>query len=368
VLAWEVSLNESWMPEPFIDRAVAAAREEYPGDQCFTAGWMSYGYDIYLQARQHRIGHYEEPDKPYIVSEYGDWEYYAMNAGLEQGKWKDLLPEERSSRQPLGAGESRLLQQATNIQEAHNDNFNTPAFADGYWVMYDYNRGYADDLETSGIMSIFRVPKFSYYFFRSQRDAGETSPDYASGPMVKIASYWNGQSNRDVRIFSNCEEVELMLNGQLISRQKPDTGRICDNLAHPPFTFHIGQFVPGTLVASGYINGKPLTSDSVSTPGVPAALKLVLDESGRLPKAGVNDAIFVYAVIIDKDGNTVHVNDIEVKFIITGDAAIINPGSTSISESGIATALICIGENPGEIEITARAVGLESVKIRMISY
>jgi beta-galactosidase len=234
--------------------------------------------------------------------------------------------------------------------------------------MFDYNRGYADDLETSGIMSIFRVPKFSYYFFRSQRDPEETSPDYASGPMVKIASYWNGQSNRDIRIFSNCEEVELMLNGQLISRQKPDTGRICDNLAHPPFTFHIGQFVPGTLVASGYINGKPLASDTVSTPGVPAALKLVLDESGRLPKAGVNDAIFVYAVIIDKDGNTVHVNDIEVKFIITGDAAIINPGSTSISEAGIATALIRIGENPGEIEITARAVGLESLKIRMISY
>jgi len=368
VLAWEVSLNESWMPEPFIDRAVAAAREEYSGDQCFTAGWMSYGYDIYLQARQHRIGHYEKPEKPYIVSEYGDWEYYAMNAGLEQGKWKDLLPEERSSRQPLGAGESRLLQQSTNIQEAHNDNFNTPAFADGYWVMYDYNRGYTDDLETSGIMSIFRVPKFSCYFFRSQRDAEETSPGYASGPMVKIASYWNGQSNRDVRIFSNCEEVELKLNGQLISRQKPDTGRICDNLAHPPFTFHMGQFVSGTLVASGYIKGKPMASDTVSTPEAPAALKIILDESGRMPKAGVNDALFVYAMIVDKDGKPVQVNDIKVKFIVTGDAAIINPGSISLSEAGIATALIRIGETPGEIEITAQAVGLESGKIRMISY
>ena len=100
VLAWEVSLNEAWMPEPFIDRLVEAAREEYPGEACYTAGWQRYGYDIYLQARQHRLGHSDNyPDKPYIVSEYGDWEYYAMNAGLNQDAWGDLMEEERSSRQ-----------------------------------------------------------------------------------------------------------------------------------------------------------------------------------------------------------------------------------------------------------------------------
>ena len=31
-------------------------------------------YDIYLEARQHRLKHKAHyPDKPYMVSEYGDW-------------------------------------------------------------------------------------------------------------------------------------------------------------------------------------------------------------------------------------------------------------------------------------------------------
>jgi beta-galactosidase len=363
VMAWEVSLNESWMPEEFIDQAVAAAREEYPCDQCFTAGWMEYGYDIFLQARQHRLQHYEQPGKPYVVSEYGDWEYFAMNAGLEQDKWENLIPEDRSSRQPVEAGEKRLLQQATNIQEAHNDNFNTPAFADGYWVMYDYNRGFADNLEYSGIMSIFRVPKYSCYFFRSQRDADEVSSLFLSGPMVEIASCWDDSSSSDIRVFSNCEGVELSLNGILISRQKPDTGRICNNLAHPPFTFRLDKFKPGTLVAVGFTGGEKAVQDTVATPGKPVALKLAYDECGRPPKAGCNDAVFVYAVIIDENGNRVPENGAIVNFSVSGDASVINPGSMALSEAGIATALIRIGETPGEISILAHSKGLISGQI-----
>ena len=179
------SLNESPMPPEFIARAHAIAHEEYPGDQCFTAGWM-HGYDVYLDARQHG-GCRHETDRRCVVSEYGDWEYYAMNAGLDQGTWQNLTPAESNSRQLRWQGERALLQQAANFQEAHNDNRGTVAFADGLWVMYDYNRGYAPDMESSGCMDIFRLPKFSYYFFRASvlRPRAPWCSSPATGPPAR---------------------------------------------------------------------------------------------------------------------------------------------------------------------------------------
>jgi beta-galactosidase len=62
------------------------------------------------------------------------------------------------------------------------------AFADGLWVMFDYNRGYAPDSESSN-------------------------------------------SDLNVRVFSNCDEVELHLEGELMERHRPDVDRIATHLA-----------------------------------------------------------------------------------------------------------------------------------------
>jgi beta-galactosidase len=279
-----------------------------------------------------------------------------MNAGLNQDSWQDLQPEARSSRQLLSAGEQRLLQQAKNVQEAHNDNYKTPAFADGYWVMFDYNRGYSDDLEASGIMSINRLPKFSYYFFRSQRDAKEKSGLYSSGPMVFIASYWTEKSNTDIRIFSNCDEVKLFLNDSLIGKQLPDTGKFSGNLAHPPFTFSLKKYQPGVLKAIGYLDGKAVAEHVVATPVVTEKIKLVLDQSRKPPKAGGKDIVFVYAVLKDGNGTKIPVNNKEVQFSVTGNGSLISP-PTVYTESGIASALVEIGDIPGKISVQAKTSG-----------
>lgn len=355
VLAWECSLNESWMPEGFIADLHSAVKQEDP--MGYSAGWQ-HGYDLYLQARQHRQKEYETPTQPYNVSEYGDWEYYAQNAGLNQDAWGDLKEEERTSRQLLNAGEARLLQQARNLQEAHNDNLTIPAFADGYWVMFDYNRGYADDIESSGIMSLYRLPKYSYYFYQSQRDATQVSPltsqKVISGPMVKIASEWTKNSNSKVRVFSNADEVELWLNGKLVSKNKPTIDKYSTHIPHPPFEFDVSQFVKGKLVAKAYIQGELVATDTVVTPNKAADINLSLDTSGVDLVAGVNDVAFVYASIIDSDGNLVPVNDKKIHFETSGDIEILNPETPQTSQ-GKAAVLIRVGSSLAGASIRAYA-------------
>ena len=303
VLLWEVSLNETRMSKDFMETMQSIAEEEYPGDQCFTCGWAGK-FDVFIQARQHG-GCRNVKGRPCVVSEYGDWEYFAQNAGLHQDQWKDLKPVDRSSRQSRGAGDKRLLQQALNFQEAHNDNRKTRAFADGLWVMFDYNRGYSPDLETSGCMDIFRLSKPAYYFFQSQRDADAKLPGVASGPMVHIANEWIPSSPTAIRVFSNCEEVSLFVNDKLIGTQRPDDDQFSTNLAHPPFTFHLDRFETGSLRAVGKIDGTEVASHARSTPTEPTRLRVEVDLSGRPFQSGVNDVLFVHAFVEDANGNII---------------------------------------------------------------
>jgi beta-galactosidase len=355
VILWEVSLNESPMPPEFVARTHAIAHEEYPGDQCFTAGWVR-GYDVYLDARQHG-GCRREKDQPCLVSEYGDWEYYAMNAGLDQGAWQNLTPAESNSRQLRWQGERAQLQQAANFQEAHNDNHGTIAFADGLWVMYDYNRGYSPDVESSGCMDIFRLPKFSYYFFQSQRPAD-------SGPMVFIASDWTSASATDVRVFSNCDEVALRLDGRLLERKGPDRDRMSTRLAHPPFTFRTGGFRAGTLEAVGYVAGRQAARHVVRTPGAIDRLTLGFDLSGRRWDRERKDVIFCHASLRDAHGTVVPDAWENVAFGVTGGATLVGANPFS-SDAGIASILVQIepGAAPASVHALVIVPGGDSVRI-----
>ncbi|ANW96212.1 beta-galactosidase [Wenyingzhuangia fucanilytica] len=353
VLAWEVSLNETQMPVFFMEELDRIVHAEYPGENVYSSGWMDDVYDIYLQARQHRIlSPHKLKDKPYSVSEYGDWEYYSKNAGLNQDQLPNDLRDEFSSRQKRAFGEERLLRQAANVQEAHNDNLqNTVAFSDSYWVMYDYNRGYHNDIEASGLMDIFRLPKFAYYFYQSQRDIED-------GAVVKIASYWNKKSPLNLKVYSNCDELALYLNDELIGKQKPDTDKNSSDLSHPPFTFNLKSFKAGTLKAVGYVDGKEVKIDEVTTPGNPTALKIWIDTSGKKPEAGVNDVLFVYVAAVDENGTIVPDYSEKVTFEIEGDASMQNVGEIK-AEAGIATGLLKIGTKKGKIKIVAKSNKIE---------
>jgi len=364
VALWEVSLNETAMPPDFISKTHAIAHEEYPGDQCHTCGWTD-GYDVFIQARQHG-GCTKVTGRACMVSEYGDWEYYAQNAGFHQEAWANLAPDDANSRQMRWNGERGLLQQATNFQEAHNDNLATIAFADGLWVMFDYNRGYAPDIESSGCMDLFRIPKLSSRFFRSQRDADAALPTAASGPMVFIASFWTPDSTTEVRVFSNCEEVELRRDGRIVERRSPDADRMSSHLAHPPFTFQVGAFRPGTLEAVGYIGGREAARHTVRTPGAASRLELSLEEAGYPFAVDGKDVAFLRATLVDAQGTTVSDAWENVFLGSTGDIALVGANPFS-SEAGIASILVQAEVRGARGAVYGLAIVRDGDRIRVLS-
>ena len=360
---WETCINEGGMPPDFLARMNAAAHEEYPGDQMFTSGWVT-GFDIKLAARQHKsTKEFTDITFPAIVSEYGDWEYMAKKI---DGLFQDtlVLPAGvkeiyQMSRQTRGSGEPGLARQAMNFQEGHNENLGTSAAADGVWLMFDYNRGYSKNLETSGVSDLFRIPKFSFAFYQSQRDPAETirvGPSVIGGPMAFIASWWTDKSPLTVRVYSNAEEVELFLNGKSIGRSKPDTGVTANRLKHPPFTFLMPNFEPGELRAVAYSGGKPVAEHRVKTPGEPKALALSADLSGKPAVAG-GDLLFVYAKVVDASGTVVPNSKIPVTFTVEGDAKLVGENPIN-AEGGIAAILVKTGTKPGPVTIRANGGNL----------
>jgi beta-galactosidase len=367
VIFWEASLNETEMSETFMNEATKALKEELPFPHNYSACWIdNSNYDIFIPARQHGKApdywtKYNKGNRKIFIAEYGDWEYYAQNAGFNQTEFANLKEEERTSRQLRSNGEKRLLQQAYNFQEAANSNRKgAQTIGEANWVMFDYNRGYSNDLESSGISDIFRIPKFAYSFYQSQRGA-EVVLDAAlvSGPMLQIANNWTSNSPLNVTVYSNCEEVALYLNEVLVAKEKPLVNPNSDALQHPPFVFKIEKFIAGTLRAEGFINEKKVITNSVKTPETPSKIVLSYDVSSQPINSDFPDVVFVYAKITDANGTVIPDATNEITFALSeGNAELIGTNPVK-AEAGIATILLKTKDLKSAIQLHASAENLE---------
>lgn len=352
VVLWELSLNETQMDDAFMAELHAIGHEEYPGDQMFTCGWMDR-YDVYIHSRQHgRLHQWENGDKALVVAEYGDWEFYASNAGFDQKTGAGIFAEWSHGRKLRASGERGLRQQVDNHILALNDTMSSCAVFDGLWSMFDYTRGYDLRRAACGIMDVFRLPKFSYYFYRSQRDAAAAGPGWTGGPMVFIASHWTPSSQLRILVFSNCEQVELRLNGEVIGRKGPDQAWMTQFLPHPPFVFELDAFRSGTLDAHGLIRGEVVASHRVSTPSNPVRLKLQIDDLGIFPDSDEPDLLLAHASLVDTAGALAVDANAAVRFSIVGDAKIVGPFAIN-AEAGVASIVLQLPSGAREFQLTA---------------
>ncbi|HUZ59187.1 MAG TPA: DUF4982 domain-containing protein [Hanamia sp.] len=369
VIMWEVSLNESYPPDSFRIKSALLAHEEYPGDQFFTSGdtygSKKTGWDVPYNSWVDPFGRPQDvqPERPGFVREYGDYEFGGS---------------ESTTRVNRSDGEKALLGNAWNLQWEHNllqgSEYYPWTIGDANWAFFDGFEATATTTSDWGIMDVFRIPKFSFYFFQSQIDPYAKIHGADNKPMVHIANWWAQEStSKKIVVYSNCDEIGLYVNGKLIKKQKPDNGPDspygdwgkggnpfdggnCNNLEHPPFTFENIQFEPGEIKAIGYIKEKPVASDIVHTPEKPARLQILVSFMGKALVADGADVVFINVSLVDKNG-TVEVldNDTQIKLGISGNAIIVNPTISKV-RGGIASFLIRSTEIPGLIQLKASAI------------
>jgi beta-galactosidase len=209
-----------------------------------------------------------------------------------------------------------------------------------------------------GIVDLAGFPKDAYYMYQSE---------WTNKPVLHILPHWNWKLGDivDVWSYTNCEEVELLLNGKSLGSKK----KIGDDL-HLMWRV---SFAPGTLKAIGRTEGKEIVVREVKTAGPPA--KIVLEADRSSITADGKDLSFITAKVLDEQGTLVpHANNL-IHFSISGEGKIVgvDNGLQTSDESfkannrrafnGLCLTVIGSKEKPGRIVLNAKADGLQEVSI-----
>ena len=181
------------------------------------------------------------------------------------------------------------------------------------WTGFDY-RGEPSPFEWPSVSSQFGImdtcgfEKDAFYFCKACFDDEH---------MVHLLPHWNHSPGEKVRVMAvtNCEEVELFLNGVSLGRKKGD---VCDT---PEWEV---VFEPGTLSAKGYNKGESVCEDRRITAGEAYAIKLISE--GKIDNDGLDTAI-INCCVVDKDGVVVPFADNLLSFSIEGDGYIRGVGN-----------------------------------------
>ena len=201
---------------------------------------------------------------------------------------------------------------------------------------------------------------------RTEIGAGGDTPP----PSVKFVDNWTPQNpypRANVEVFSNCEEVELFLNGQSLGA-KP----LPSNAS--PRQWQVA-FAPGELKAIGRNAGKDVATDILQTAGAPAKIILTTDRTSASPT--FDDVVFVRAVITDAKGVRVPTWDASVKFTVSGPGVIVAtdngklddhtpfPEPERTARDGRVLALVRASASSGKIIVTASSNGLDAGSVTL---
>lgn len=209
-----------------------------------------------------------------------------------------------------------------------------------------------------GIVDLAGFPKDAYYMYQSE---------WTDKPVLHVFPPWNRQEGGmvDVWAYTNCEEVELFLNGQSLGTKK----KVGDDL-HVMWRL---SFTPGTLKAIGRTAGKEILIREVKTADAPA--KIVLEADRNMIAANGEDLSFVTVKVLDERGTLVPHADNLIHFEISGEGQIagVDNGLQTSDEpfkanyrkafNGLCLAVIQSTAKAGRITLQATSEGLQEAAI-----
>jgi beta-galactosidase len=173
------------------------------------------------------------------------------------------------------------------------------------WTGFDYRGeptpyGWPSVTSYFGMMDVCGFPKDNVFYLKSW---------WGTQPVLHIMPHWNwsGMEGKeiDVWVHSNCDEVELFLNKKSLGKKKMEQN------SHLEWKVN---YMPGTLEAIGYKNGKKVLTETQKTSGKAETIKLSVDKE-NVPNSKVT---VVTVEVTDKNGLHVSIANDEITFSIKG--------------------------------------------------
>ncbi|WP_168433048.1 DUF4982 domain-containing protein [Pontiella sulfatireligans] len=215
-----------------------------------------------------------------------------------------------------------------------------------------------------GVLDLCGFKKDPYYLLQSL---------WTTEPMVHLLPHWTHTFKKGTVIpvwaYSNCDEVELFLNGKSLGRQTMDPDVLRIEWKVP--------YAPGKLEARAYRAGKPEAATVRVTAGRPACVVLTADKTAMT--ASGSDVVHIRAEIQDGQGNIcpTAMNLVEFKVKGVGTMLGVDNGDPYLEHSfvgehmpafnGLCQLLVKSTDEAGRIEITATADGLKSGSMIILS-
>ena len=185
--------------------------------------------------------------------------------------------------------------------------------------------------------------------------------EWTKDPVLHIFPHWNWKSGQtiDVWAYTNCDEVELFLNGKSMGVRK----KVGDQL-HLMWRL---TYEPGMLKAVGR-KGSEVLIDQVKTAG--PASQIVLHADRKVISADGRDLSFVTVKVLDDKGTLVPDAANLVHFALSGEgriAGVDNGCETDLDPfkadyrkafNGLALVVVQSAEKAGKISLEASSDGL----------